>query len=121
MADILDQSEVDALLNAVSTGGLEEATAQASSTPEAPKAASKDVNVYDFKRPERVSKDQMRALHSIHEGFARNFGASLSAFLRAIVETRVATTEQLTYSEFVFNLENPTCFNLLRADPLEGN
>ncbi len=117
MADILDQSEVDALLNAVSAGEMDATTGTlvggGGTTP-------KDVSVYDFKRPERVSKDQMRALQSIHEGFARNFGASLSAFLRAIVETRVATIEQLTYSEFIHSLPSPTCFNLLAAPPLTG-
>ncbi len=83
MVDILDQSEVDALLNAVSAGDdiAESAASGSSSGP----TVQKDVSTYDFKRPERVSKDQMRALHSIHEGFARNFGASLSAFLRTLV------------------------------------
>lgn len=119
MADILDQSEVDALLNAVSAGEVDvtrPAGAGMGPTIEVPK----DVSVYDFKRPERVSKDQMRALQSIHEGFARNFGASLSAFLRTIVETRVATAEQLTYSEFIHSLPSPTCFNLLSASNLNG-
>src|SRR6266576_917348 len=58
-----------------------------------------DVQVYDFKRPERVSKDQMRALEALHEGFGRNFGAALSGYLRTIVEVNVANIEQLTYSE----------------------
>jgi flagellar motor switch protein FliM len=62
----------------------------------------------------------MRSLEAIHENFSRNFGASLSAFLRTIVEVRVATIEQLTYSEFIHSLPNPTCFNLLNAKPLEG-
>jgi flagellar motor switch protein FliM len=84
------------------------------------RAKQHEIRTYDFKRPERVSKDQMRALEAIHEGFARNFGASLSNFLRTIVEVRVATIEQLTYSEFIHSLPNPTCFNLLNASPLEG-
>jgi len=117
MADILDQSEVDALLNAVSAGEVDAASGL-SVAGESP--VQKDVSVYDFKRPERVSKDQMRALQTIHEAFARNFGASLSAFLRTIVDIRVATTEQLTYSEFVHSLPSPTCFNLLAAPPLNG-
>ncbi len=117
MADILDQNEVDALLNAVSIGEVDAAASRSTGPSE---AAPKEVSVYDFKRPERVSKDQMRALQSIHEGFARNFGASLSALLRTIVETRVATAEQLTYSEFIHSLPSPTCFNLLAAPPLTG-
>jgi flagellar motor switch protein FliM len=79
------------------------------------------VTPYDFKRPERVGKEQMRALQTLHEGFGRNFGAALSGLLRAIVEVKLTSVDQLTYSEFVFSLENPTCFNLLRAEPLEGN
>lgn len=79
-----------------------------------------EVRPYDFKRPERVSKDQMRSLHTLHESFARNFGAALSGFLRTIVEVKVATCEQMTYSEFIAGLPNPTSFNLLTAAPLEG-
>ena len=114
MADILDQSEVDALLAAVSTGDAEVFEGRKN------EAQARDFNAYDFKRPERVSKDQMRALQSIHEGFARSFGASLSAFLRTIVETRVATAEQLTYSEFIHSLPSPTSFNMLTAPQLTG-
>jgi len=117
MADVLDQTEVDALLAAVEGGGVE--TAAAPRTATAARDA-KDVQVYDFKRPERVSKEQMRALEGIHESFARNFGAFLSGFLRTIVEIRVATAEQLTYSEFIHSLPNPTNFNLLTCEPLEG-
>ncbi len=79
------------------------------------------VVAYDFKRPERVGKEQMRALQSLHESLARNFGASLSALLRTIVESKLISVDQLTYSEFVYSLEIPTCFNLLRPTPLEGN
>ena len=115
MADVLDQSEVDALLSAVESGGVETAEKLASRV-----ATTKEIHTYDFKRPERVSKEQMRALEGIHDSFARNFGASLSGFLRTIVEVRVATAEQLTYSEFIHSLPNPTNFNLLTAEPLEG-
>ncbi len=120
MAEVLDQAEVDALLAAVDSGQIDQQTAEVLSPPGVKAGATKDVRLYDFKRPERVSKDQIRALEAIHEGFCRNFGASLSAFLRTIIEVRVATVEQLTYSEFIHSLPNPTCFNLLSAHPLEG-
>jgi flagellar motor switch protein FliM len=67
-----------------------------------------------------VSKDQMLALETLHEAFARNYGASLSGFMRTIVEVRVATCEQMTYGEFIGALPNPTSFNLIQADKLEG-
>lgn len=118
MSDVLDQSEVDALLAAVDTGSVQqEPSGQVFG---ASGKAHVDVQVYDFKRPERVSKDQMRALEGLHEGFGRNFGAALSGYLRTIIEVSVAHIEQLTYSEFIHSLPNPTCFNLLKAEQLDG-
>ena len=119
MPDVLDQSEVDALLAAVDTGAVKEETA-AKVFSRNKRLNDVEIRTYDFKRPERVSKDQMRALETLHEGFARNFGASLSGYLRTIVEVSVANIEQLTFSEFIHALPNPTCFNLLSAKPLDG-
>ena len=79
------------------------------------------VTAYDFKRPERVGKDQMRAMHSLHEALARNFGASISGMLRTMIEVKLLSVDQLTYSEFVFSLDNPSYFNVLKPDPLDGN
>lgn len=76
---------------------------------------------YDFKRPERVGKDQMRAMQSLHEGLARSFSASASGILRSMVDVKMISADQLAYSEFVFSLDNPSCFNILRPEPLEGH
>ena len=123
MADeVLSQMEVESLLSALDTGVPKSVPQQQSAGRSAPLIRSREkVTPYDFKRPERVGKEQMRSLQSLHEGFGRNFGAALSALLRMIIEVKLTSVDQLTYSEFVFSLENPTCFNLLRADPLEGN
>jgi flagellar motor switch protein FliM len=121
--DVLSQTEVESLLNVMAASGAE-AAAGAAPSPSTAFAAGKPrekITPYDFKRPERVGKEQMRALQTLHEGFGRNFGAALSALLRSIVEVKLTSVDQLTYSEFVFSLENPTCFNLLKAEPLEGN
>jgi len=64
MADVLDQTEVDALLAAVETGGVENA---AQTVGVRSRHTQKEVHSYDFKRPERVSKEQMRALEGIHQ------------------------------------------------------
>ncbi len=117
MADVLEQSEVDALLAAVEAGSLASEPAEAAVVGG---ASTREVNDYDFQRPERVSKEQMRSLASLHETFARSFGAALSGFLRTIVEVRVSNIEQLTYGEFIQSLPNPTCFNLINPSPLEG-
>lgn len=79
------------------------------------------IAAYDFKRPERVGKDQMRAMQSLHEQIARNFGASISGLLRTMLEVKLLSVDQLTYSEFVFSLDNPSCFNIIKPEPLEGH
>lgn len=115
--DVLSQAEVENLLSAMDdVAGEQEASAVVAQ----PSRPREKIAVYDFKRPERVGKEQMRALQTMHEGFGRNFGAALSAMLRTIIEVKLTSVDQLTYSEFVFSLENPTCFNLINADPLEG-
>src|SRR5688500_4715584 len=119
--EVLSQQEVESLLSALDMGGGK-APSPVLAPRQTPQLRSREkVTPYDFKRPERVGKEQMRALQSLHEGFGRNFGAALSALLRMIVEVKLTSVDQLTYSEFVFSLENPTCFNLLRAEPLEGH
>jgi flagellar motor switch protein FliM len=130
--DVLSQAELEALLSTMESGVAPTAKAPETTTAAALRAAKvsspgplvksrEKILPYDFKRPERVGKEQMRALQTLHEGFSRNFGAALSALLRGIVEVKLTSVDQLTYSEFVFSLENPTCFNLLRAAPLDGN
>lgn len=121
MQETLDQTEIDALLSAVDAGTVATDTARPRIFSRTRKDLSDlELREYDFKRPERVSKDQMRALQTLHESFARNFGASLSGFLRTIVEVKVASCEQMTYGEFIAGLPNPTAFNLVDAKPLEG-
>ncbi|MBC8351487.1 MAG: flagellar motor switch protein FliM [Planctomycetes bacterium] len=121
--EVLSQDEVESLLSAMdpAAAAASAPTPRQNRPPAAVARSREKVTPYDFKRPERVGKEQMRALQSLHEGFGRNFGAALSALLRTIVEVKLTSVDQLTYSEFVFSLENPTCFNLLRAEPLEGN
>ena len=114
--DVLSQAEVESLLSAMD-GRESDVIADAAKS----RLKHRDkISPYDFKRPERVGKEQMRSLQTMHEGFGRNFGAALSALLRTIVELKLTSVDQLTYSEFVFSLENPTCFNLINAAPLEG-
>jgi flagellar motor switch protein FliM len=127
--DVLSQAEVDNLLSVMGSGEAEPSPAAPAGRPAEPAAVAgpppakfrDKVTSYDFKRPERVGKEQIRALQTLHEGFGRNFAAGLSAMLRSMVEVKLAGVDQLTFSEFIFSLENPTCLNLLTADPLEGN
>ena len=119
MADVLSQNEVESLLSALdpsagTTGGSSRSSTRNTDF-------NSQISIYDFKRPERVSKEQMRAFRALHESFSREFGAALSGMLRSIIEVKLISVDQLTYSEFVFSLENPTCFNLLESETLDGH
>ena len=75
---------------------------------------------YNFRRPDRVSKEQIRSLHFLHERFARNVSTSLSAYLRAVTEVGIVSVEQFTYSEFLMSLPDPTAFYAVSHHALEG-
>jgi flagellar motor switch protein FliM len=78
------------------------------------------VLVYNFRRPDRVSKEQIRSLHFLHDRFARNISTSLSAYLRTVTDVSVMSVEQFTYSEFLMSLPDPTAFYAVSLAPVEG-
>ena len=125
MAKILSQEEVDALLKShtkpAGKGGGGGGNERATATVQAKKAqAQRKVTLYNFRRPDRVSREQMRSLHFMHDRFARNFSSSLSAYLRTITEVNLVSVEQLSYQEFLLSVPDPTCFNAISIKPLEG-
>ena len=92
MAEILTQSEIDALLKALSSGEID---AEAVKKEE----KKKSVKPYDFRRPNKVAKDQMRTLVMLHENFSRRIGIPF-AYLRTMVQLEVASVDHMTYEEF---------------------
>jgi flagellar motor switch protein FliM len=75
---------------------------------------------YNFRKPNRVSKDQVKMLQSMHESFARLYTASLSTLLRGLVEIELKTVEQVTYGEFIMSLSPPNCLVVFNMEPLKG-
>jgi flagellar motor switch protein FliM len=110
MSKILSQEEIDALLGS---------TATLDSGRKAPVQIEAAIT-YNFRRPDRVSKEQIRSLHFLHDRFARNVSTSLSAYLRAVTEVGIVSVEQFTYSEFLMSLPDPTAFYAVTMAPLEG-
>jgi flagellar motor switch protein FliM len=82
---------------------------------------AKRAQPYDFRRPDRIAKDQLRAIHLLHENFARSLASSLSAYLRAYVAVNLISVEQLSFMEFSQCLPSPTCLVSLSMGPCEGN
>ncbi|MCK4304569.1 MAG: flagellar motor switch protein FliM [Candidatus Eisenbacteria sp.] len=121
MANILSQDEVDALLSSFADegDGAEEAESP-EPTPEETKSESK-ISVYDFRRPNRISKDQLRFLEVLHEGFVARFTGVLSGYMRTMVEIEILSVEQLTYGEWVQSLPESTCVFPFSMEPLQGS
>src|SRR5579875_738417 len=82
--------------------------------------ASAGVVPYDFRRPDRIPVDQLRAVQSIHENFARVLGSSLSAYLRTFVSIDIARIEQLSFAEFSRTAARPSTTLALRMRPQEA-
>ena len=80
-----------------------------------------NVQPYDFRRPDRIAKDQLRSIHLLHETFSRTLASSLSAYLRAYVAVNLVSVEQLSFMEFSQCLPSPTCLVALGMKPFEGN
>lgn len=111
--EVLSQSEIDALLSAISTGEM--------SADELKKEEQeKKVKVYDFKRALRFSKDQIRSLTRVHENFARLMTTFFSAQLRTYVQISVASADQIPYEEFIRSIPNMTILNVFEVPPLDG-
>jgi flagellar motor switch protein FliM len=114
VADVLSQTEIDALLEALSSGSIkvEEVISD---------EKKKKIKPYDFRRPNKLSKDQTRTLTMLHENFARLMTTALSTYLRTMVRAQVVSIGQMNYDEFVKSLHNPTVMCIFSLRPLDGN
>ncbi|AJC88682.1 flagellar motor switch protein FliM [Campylobacter lari] len=117
MAEILSQEEIDALLEVVDDDSDESAASSKLEELE----DKRDIVVYDFKRPNRVSKEQLRSIKGIHDKLARNLASQISSMMRSIVEIKLHSVDQMTYGEFLMSLPSPTSFNVFSIKPLDGN
>jgi flagellar motor switch protein FliM len=115
MADILSQDEIDALLDVVDDDAEEVVSTKGDNDDE------RQIMLYDFKRPNRVSKEQLRAIRGIHDKVARNIASEMSTMLRSIIEIQLQSVDQMTYGEFLMSLPSPTSFNVFSMKPLDGS
>lgn len=129
MNQVLSQSEVDALLAAVSEGDSGGSTSSDSSkgggsggmSSSAQKESDKSVVVYDLTSQDRIIRGRLPQLDVIYEKFMRSFRVSLSASLRKIATLNLASTEYLKFGEFINTLPMPTCMSVLRFSALRGS
>ena len=112
MADVLSQSEIDALLSALNTGEVD--TTEIQST-------EKKVRDYDFTRPSKFSREHLKTLQIIYDNYSRQLSTYFSAYLSLPTHITVDGVEALTYKEFSGGLSNPLVFSLINFSPLKGS
>lgn len=113
MGEVLSQSEIDALLAALDSGELDPGEIDSDDE-------NQRVKLYDFKRPEKFTKEQMRTLQMLHENLARSLSTYLATTLRTLVEIKVMSVEQLTYYEFTRSLPLLTMLAIFDIPEWEG-
>jgi len=111
---VMSQSEIDSLLSALTSGSMDLDSMTQDS-------GEYKLKVYDFKRPDKFSKDQLRAIQMIHDAFARQLTTVMSTLIRSMVAGEVASVDQLAYEEFVNSLVQPTIIGILEMHPFNGN
>ena len=114
MGVVLSQSEIDALLNALSSGELDVDEMKET-------ASEKQVKDYDFARPSKFSKEHLRTLEIIFEHYGRLISTNLPVYLRKNVQVEVMNSEAVTYQEFSNALSNPVLLGIVNFAPLQGS
>lgn len=80
----------------------------------------KGYKLYNFRRPDKFSKDHLRALQDVHREFSRQISLVLTAYLRMHIEIDVVSTDQLTYDEFIRSMPSPITIGIFELNPLPG-
>lgn len=112
MSEQLSQAEIDALLDNFAGG--------ASSTSAGEVRPASKTTAYDFSHPDLLSRDQVRALRTLHEGFAQVLAKRLSTEFLTNVSATVVSIDHLTYAEFLVLLPSPTVLAVIEVPELEG-
>ncbi|MCJ8328942.1 MAG: flagellar motor switch protein FliM [Lentisphaeria bacterium] len=113
--NILSQEEVDALMGAVERGELIQQDEDSASS-----ELESQVLEYNFRRPNLITKDELRMLNTLHENFTRELQSSLSLLMRANCDIKLVSTDQHQYHEFIISLSDVTHVVLLSLKPLPG-
>ncbi|MGC8971030.1 MAG: flagellar motor switch protein FliM [bacterium] len=113
MPEILSQEEIDTLLSALTSGQLkvEEVGEE---------RKERKIKPYDFRRPSKFSKDQLRTLEMLHESFSRSLSLYLSSRLRTVTHCNIASVDQLPYGEYIQSVPIPSFIVVYSMESLNG-
>ncbi|MBD3232844.1 MAG: flagellar motor switch protein FliM [candidate division Zixibacteria bacterium] len=115
MVKILSQEEIDSLIKTVGGQDTSDELFEEESF-----SQEKNIVAYDFKHPNRVNKDQIRGVESLHDNFANQLGSSYSSYTRSVVDVDLIAVDQITYHEYIMSLPSPSCSYIVQLEPLEG-
>lgn len=113
MGEVLSQSEIDNLLQALSSGELD--------VDEIKDSGEAQIKNYDFARPSKFSKEHLRTLEIIFEHYGRLLSTNLPVYLRKNIQVEVMNSEAVTYSEFSNALSNPVLLGIVDFAPMKGS
>lgn len=115
MTEVLSQNEIDSLLSEMTSGAVSVDDILTG------RITKGEISNYDFRRPNRISKNQVRTLQTVHESFAEVFGYYLVSKLQTVVSITVTSVDQLFYSEFILSVSNPSCLYVFEIEGTDGN
>ena len=112
MAEVLSQSQIDALLAAAQSGAMDlDAPAEESE--------EKKYRKYDFYSPRKFTKDRLKMLNSIFENYTRVINSRINAMLHSSCEIEVESVEEQRYNEFSNALRDSDVLALVKIDKEE--
>jgi len=114
LGDILSQSEIDALLSQMMSGGP-----GISDVPPS-RSKGKEARPYDFANPTKFNREQLRTLENIFDNFARSTSSFLTGYLRTAAHLEVSSSEEIMYRDFNVALANPVILSMIELSPLKG-
>lgn len=115
MSDVLSQQEIDNLLSGMSSGAIQVDDVLNE------QLGQREVITYDFRRPSRLSKNQLRTFQNVHESFGETYGYYLVQRLQTIVSISVSSVDQLFYSEFILSVSTPSCLYVFDIEGTDGS
>lgn len=107
MSEKLSQGQIDALLKRLNSG----------EAPEPSEDSKKKIKEYDFKSPKKFTKEQLRALDSLHENYSRVLSSYLSGLLRVFCEISVLSIEEQRYYEYSNALPDTSLLAMIELRP----
>lgn len=76
--------------------------------------------LYNFRRPDKFSKEHLKALQDIHRDFVKRLATYMTGYLRMEVEIDVISVDQLTYEEYICSMPSHVQNCIFKLNPLSG-